>query len=72
MIKEIKLRDTRTLSAMARCWCLNIVQQSVDPRAHIYNGELRYSVNDQKGKWYRKPPMTTKDMIALFLEMNPR
>lgn len=66
------LSKCRDLTQMAQSFVLDRVQTYVDPRAHIHMGELRYSIQNQKGEWVRAPVLRNKEMRKIFLECNSR
>lgn len=62
------LRNCRTKKCLVQNAILDHVQKYVDPRAHLHQDELRYSMKVGR-KWKRMPVLRNTDMKRIFGEL---
>ena len=65
----MSLRHCKSRKCLVQNFVLGKVQTFIDPRAHLVQGELRYSIKVGR-KWHRKL-VDAESMTRLFEDLNP-
>lgn len=66
---SMTLRDCRSRECLIQHTILDLVVKYVDSRAHLVGDELRYSIQDEKGKWNRASVLRSTDLHRIFGEL---